>query len=526
VSPSIEPNVSLSGLADALGRLATSKDRSAWSILVHQAGPDIRRISRRIIADDDIADDCVQETLLHVREQAGKFKPPMVDADALARRWVMRVAVNVALHVLRGRRRSHHRDNNFAQRRTREAATSDPHVECERSETAAIVRHALSELSQVNSLAVVLHHCAGLSIDEVAAELKVAPETAKKRVHRGVSALRQRLGRCGTMLSVALLIGFLKEAGAQDNLTVGSGAGEASDRLLDLLDKPQYPRSPQTVVPDLGVGSSMTTTKVAALLVIASICGLLAWVWSAREWNRHPEQSSHAIPVAGSDGMTSTERSAVSLSSNFVDVTDAERWHVVGTLQTRSDGHQVWFSTSDRTIDDVGRIPQIAYLDKRLYQMAQRPSIRLEVTLPENGSYVFVIMVVSVNHPANAPNAGRKFELNYNHLITPSGAAPQAYQPFSCLSLLEYDLSGRYSRPLSSQQPQLDAGKHAIELSMSADELRCDIDGTTWHRVPHHRAADEAVTFTFGVLAPQRSESANAEVLVENVAIKPEQSAP
>ena len=99
------------GLAWALSRLALEKDAPAWSLLLAQAGPDIQRVAMRLTGDFALAEDAVQETLMLVRDHAANFAIRSNDADDDARRWILGVATNVSLHLVRRHHRQMARDH-------------------------------------------------------------------------------------------------------------------------------------------------------------------------------------------------------------------------------------------------------------------------------------------------------------------------------------------------------------------------------------------------------------------------------
>src|SRR5688572_22622273 len=114
------------GLADALYRLAGGRDADAWGSLLSLAGADIARLSRRLTGDSALADDAIQETLLQVRDCAKNFRTQDADADCAARRWILRVAANTSLHLLRSRRRERNRDEAYGLNALGMSATVEP----------------------------------------------------------------------------------------------------------------------------------------------------------------------------------------------------------------------------------------------------------------------------------------------------------------------------------------------------------------------------------------------------------------
>lgn len=126
----------------------------------------------------EVAADAVQEAFVaaHVKwDRISTYEDPAG--------WVRRVALN--------RIRNHHRWRGRSRvavaRLGGGAATMGSVVE------RVDLAEALATLSLRQRAAVVLHHLEGLSIEEVATELKVTAGTVKTHLHRGRAALRELL---------------------------------------------------------------------------------------------------------------------------------------------------------------------------------------------------------------------------------------------------------------------------------------------------------------------------------------------
>ena len=196
------------GLAHALAALAERRDPVAWALLVERAGPEMASIAQRLAGDVALADDAVQEALIHIRDGADGFVSRSEDPDNDARRWIMRVTANAALQLLRRKRRSANQDRLGGEGHF---PTPDaPGVALERAEQASLVRRELAELPEPTRAAIVLHCVDGLGYDQIAIELRIPVGTAKTRVHRGLETLRGRLLRVGCALSLVALTGVLQ----------------------------------------------------------------------------------------------------------------------------------------------------------------------------------------------------------------------------------------------------------------------------------------------------------------------------
>ena len=143
-----------------------------------QLVPAVRRLTWRMLGDEASADDATAEAFIRTLTRWPKVRDlPHRDA------WIMRVATNVALDVLRKRRRE-----------AGVVLSEDPPWEGVDPAIRLDVASALATLPKRQREAVVLRHVAGLSEAEVADALGVSTNTVKTHTSRGLGALRQRLG--------------------------------------------------------------------------------------------------------------------------------------------------------------------------------------------------------------------------------------------------------------------------------------------------------------------------------------------
>ena len=127
--------------------------------------------------DPESAADAVQEAFI---EADRRWRRVSTYEDPAG--WVRRVAVN---RLLNGRR--NHR------RRAEILATVVPVAPDDLTDDLLDLRRAVDALPERMRLAVCLHHLAGLTVDEVAALLEVAPGTVKSNLHDARLKLRAQL---------------------------------------------------------------------------------------------------------------------------------------------------------------------------------------------------------------------------------------------------------------------------------------------------------------------------------------------
>jgi RNA polymerase sigma-70 factor (ECF subfamily) len=260
--------------AEALRRLARGRDVDAWTAIVRMHGVQILGVTRRILNDAALAEDACQETLLQVRDRAGQFKgrralipglsprPSASDDDAAARNWIMRIACNTALHLLRQRKRALARES-VPMTNT---VVVDQH---ERNELVELVRGEMAELPESQRLPLVLHFYAGLGYEELGKELRCGVNAAKARVHRALKKLRERLALVGFVVSAAALYTLLNTTPAW-----------AAEVVLDPQRTVQWQNllmsSRQAAVDVLSDGRLPILAKLGYCAATAAICSSLA----------------------------------------------------------------------------------------------------------------------------------------------------------------------------------------------------------------------------------------------------------
>ncbi len=151
----------------------------------------LRGLARRLTGDVDAADDLAQEALMEgvVALAASPVRTPAFGAHGGLRGWL----------AARLRNRAFVRARGEARRRSREAHYARPEGQAstlEVVERAALSRRlieAVLALDEPYRSAVLLRHVDGLDSTRIARRTGVTPAAARKRVARGLAALRQRL---------------------------------------------------------------------------------------------------------------------------------------------------------------------------------------------------------------------------------------------------------------------------------------------------------------------------------------------
>jgi RNA polymerase sigma-70 factor (ECF subfamily) len=185
--------------SDELGLVAELRagKPAAFERLVREYGPAMRAVARRLLKNDEDADDALQEAFLAAFRAVARF-----ESRSSLGTWLHRIAVNAALMKLRGKSERAQEDVDellpqfvglgvFAEAQTRWCELpEDPVV---RAELCDGVRAAIDDLPEAYRSALLLRDIEGLSNEELAEHFGVTVNAAKIRVHRARQALRTLL---------------------------------------------------------------------------------------------------------------------------------------------------------------------------------------------------------------------------------------------------------------------------------------------------------------------------------------------
>ncbi len=167
---------------------AQAGDRSAFDEVVRRTYVDTFTLALRLTANEEDAQDVVQEAYLRAWKAIGRFR-----GDAQFSTWMYRITANAAFTAVKRRRRTH------SDRLDLLDDLVDPHAENQpedAAEAAALVGRlsvALEQLPAKLRALVVLKDVYGLSHEEIAEELGISVAAAKVRLHRGRKKLRDLL---------------------------------------------------------------------------------------------------------------------------------------------------------------------------------------------------------------------------------------------------------------------------------------------------------------------------------------------
>jgi RNA polymerase sigma-70 factor (ECF subfamily) len=145
----------------------------------------VYRVARSIVHDPALADDVVQETMLTAWR-----KSPVAPGEELPRAWLLRVARNTAISMLRTRREDLHGPDTFPD------AGTDATVTTRTVEGRAQLDElwdALRHLDEDARALIVMKEVDDLSYEEMAAALDLPLSTVKTRLFRARKALKDAM---------------------------------------------------------------------------------------------------------------------------------------------------------------------------------------------------------------------------------------------------------------------------------------------------------------------------------------------
>jgi RNA polymerase sigma-70 factor, ECF subfamily len=167
----------------------------AFNLLVDRHRGAVYSVGLRYMRSPDLADDVAQDTFLRAYNALDTFRN---DGGKGFRSWLLRIAANRSLDLLRARSRRpadsleaalENEDSAWEPEDVRET----PAAFTERDAMGEKLEDALGKLSEDQRLVVILYDIHGHSYEEIAEISGVAVGTVKSRLHRGRARLRDVL---------------------------------------------------------------------------------------------------------------------------------------------------------------------------------------------------------------------------------------------------------------------------------------------------------------------------------------------
>jgi RNA polymerase sigma factor (sigma-70 family) len=184
-----------------LDRFSEGREESAFAALVRRHGPLVLGVCRRVLRQEQDAEDVFQATFLVLARKAAA-----IDRRVSLGGWLYRVAFHMALKTRKQAAARHKRETRAARHEK-----TDPLAEVSGRELLAVFDEELQHLPECERAALV--HCClqGKTRDEAAREAGCSESTLKRRLERGKERMRRRLANRGLALPTALLAATLAQ---------------------------------------------------------------------------------------------------------------------------------------------------------------------------------------------------------------------------------------------------------------------------------------------------------------------------
>lgn len=164
---------------------AQSGDRNAYGELVRHYHPGVIKVIFRMCGDGELAQDAAQEAFIQAWLHLSTFR-----SGTSLRNWLYRIAINVALDVLR-------RDTKTADTDFETLPMPDPLAGPEaallQKERTVAVQQAILALTEASRSVLVLREYGGLTYHEIAATLNIPLGTVMSRLNYARHQLKQSL---------------------------------------------------------------------------------------------------------------------------------------------------------------------------------------------------------------------------------------------------------------------------------------------------------------------------------------------
>ena len=185
-------NRELAHLSDeALVALAARSEHPALAELYDRYGRSAYGLARRIVRDDTLAEDAVQEAFLALWRTASRFVPERGKAST----WILTLVHRRAVDLVRREERRRAAPLEGTEEPDERALAADEEIEL--SDRRRLVQEALRQLPDEQREALELAYYGGLTQTELAERLGVPLGTIKSRMFTGLRRLRDLLAEAG-----------------------------------------------------------------------------------------------------------------------------------------------------------------------------------------------------------------------------------------------------------------------------------------------------------------------------------------
>jgi RNA polymerase sigma factor (sigma-70 family) len=245
---------------ELLDRFIREKDQATFEALVRRHGPTVLGVCRRVLGNQQDAEDCFQATFLVLVRRAAAVRSREVVGS-----WLYGVAYRTALGAKRA----------MARRRAKELKAM-PRMEAEKDpDLTEVLDEELSRLPEHYKSVVILADLEGRNRREVAEELGLAEGTVASRLARGRAILAGRLTRRGVTLSGAGLAGAL--SGHAASAGVPAALASVTVKAAMLVAAGHAVTSGKVAALVKGALTAMLMTKIKRAMAVAVVAALVCY---------------------------------------------------------------------------------------------------------------------------------------------------------------------------------------------------------------------------------------------------------
>ena len=251
----------------------------------------VRFLSRRLILDEDLADDIAQNTMLAALE-----KPPT--ASEALRTWLGIVARNFALSLKRERVRRRAREMSAAQK----GYVPSPADVLERETVRRGVVDAVLSLSETYRDPILLRFYEDLPPSKVAEVERIPVETVKTRLKRGLAELRSHLDGVHGGDRNKWCTALAPLAGLKLLSSTGSAAGSGTAAAGSLLPQAKLVLAAAVITllaGALGLWQAVFAQVSVPSTQVATATAASSWVATARSFSAVPSSIWVVSPTPG-----------------------------------------------------------------------------------------------------------------------------------------------------------------------------------------------------------------------------------
>jgi RNA polymerase sigma-70 factor, ECF subfamily len=182
--------VNFSDSEESLLRAVALKDASAMEVLYKRLSSAVFAFAYRRINDETLADEVVNDTMMQVWKSAADFAH-----QSTVKTWVLGIAKNKSLDVLRTRSRALARETDVSDEELNQVADNSPdaYTLILSKQRAHHLVECFGQLSTEQQSCLHLFIVEGMSLNEIAQVLDVPLNTVATRIHHAKRRLKEKL---------------------------------------------------------------------------------------------------------------------------------------------------------------------------------------------------------------------------------------------------------------------------------------------------------------------------------------------